>query len=561
MTVQKWYAAELAFSADREIALVGEAEADCVFFHAESKTVLRIPMFWDGGTTWRARFALTETGIWNYRVEENASLGLSGQSGQVECVPYEGKLEIYRRGFVKTEPGKRYFVYDDGTPFFYLGDTHWAMLAEEIDEPGPHAGDLIVDSCFRCMADKRAEQGFTVYQSEPIGHRYEISDGIDAGDVEDFRRVDRYFDYIAKRGMVHANAELIFPSEVTPAYYDHDFLYAVTRYWVARYAAYPVLWTLGQEVDDARNQKGPEGRRVYEVYLAMCGMIAELDPYHHPITAHQLNAIAIGAAGDVPCSAADGGYSSYELDSNGRTMKNQKSVFYGVPGHTWWGVQWRPDVAKQYNFGIPKDYWYHGEGKVGINYETRYDYLYTKNFGARASGWISYLCGLYGYGYGAADIWCYKSTYSFNEPSRDGIDTVTPEEKRIPWSKALFFPTGDQMTLMRRFFEALPWYRLVPDFDEANCFSSDGTGNFAAAHDGDAVTVVYLYSKNKAAGGKVVGLCEHSLYRAEWFDPRTGEQTVIGTYHGAELPAFEKPAADDMVLLVTKCEGSFESKI
>ena len=30
---------------------------------------------------------------------------------------------------------------------------------------------------------------------------------------------------------------------------------ALTRYWIARYCSYPVMWTLGQEVDDGINYK------------------------------------------------------------------------------------------------------------------------------------------------------------------------------------------------------------------------------------------------------------------------------------------------------------------
>lgn len=71
----------------------------------------------------------------------------------------KGDLDIYKHGFIQAEAGCRYMTYADGTPFFYLGDTHWGMYREEIDEPGPNAGETGAASHFRYIVDRRAEQG------------------------------------------------------------------------------------------------------------------------------------------------------------------------------------------------------------------------------------------------------------------------------------------------------------------------------------------------------------------------------------------------------------------
>lgn len=122
---------------------------------------------------------------------------------------------MYRHGFVKSVPGKKYLVYADGTPFFYLGDTHWGMYTEEFDSPGPHAGETGAESHFKYIVDRRAEQGFTVYQSEPIGAAFKISDGhVDADDIAGFQLADKYYQYIAEKGLTHANAEFFFSSNM-----------------------------------------------------------------------------------------------------------------------------------------------------------------------------------------------------------------------------------------------------------------------------------------------------------------------------------------------------------
>ena len=108
-------------------------------------------------------------------------------------------MDIYKHGFIKTVPDKKYFVYDDETPFFYLGDTHWSL------------GDETVDMV-KTICAHRAAQNFTVIQSEPIGAGFQLHDGLTQADIEGFRDYDKKFDIIAQNGLVHANAEFFFPA-------------------------------------------------------------------------------------------------------------------------------------------------------------------------------------------------------------------------------------------------------------------------------------------------------------------------------------------------------------
>ena len=82
-------------------------------------------------------------------------------------------------------------TYADGTPFFYLGDTHWGLYLEEYDQPGPHAGNTGATSHFKYLVDRRVEQGFTVCQSEPIGAKFNLADGrVDQKDIDGLRQAD-----------------------------------------------------------------------------------------------------------------------------------------------------------------------------------------------------------------------------------------------------------------------------------------------------------------------------------------------------------------------------------
>lgn len=118
--------------------------------------------YWNGGLDYKVSFAPTETGEWTYVLSAPEETGLSGVRGIVLCEPYSGKLPIYQHGFLKVSPDGRYLTHDDGTPFFWLGDTHWEFAYREKWEESNHSN---MDSMFKGMIDKRAAQGYTVYQT------------------------------------------------------------------------------------------------------------------------------------------------------------------------------------------------------------------------------------------------------------------------------------------------------------------------------------------------------------------------------------------------------------
>ncbi len=549
---EKWVAVEIPFTATNAIKNIQEAEVDVTFVNRTTGTKMVMPAFWEGKTEWKVRFAPTECGIWDYTFATTGTdLGLTVEGGTVACNTYKGDLDIYKHGFVKTTPEQKYFAYADGTPFFYLGDTHWTMLTEEFDSAGSRAGDIQTDSHFKYIVDKRIEQGFTVYQSEPIGHLYNAVNGISDTDIKGFQKSDMYFQYIAEKGMVHANAELLFPSEVTDKFIkDTELIRAISRYWVARYGAYPVMWTLGQEIDNdyfGKNNITTENNP----YVVMAKYIAESDPYKSPLTGHQENTSLVGAKGSVVSK------------QYGKIKVNEPSVFLGNPDHTWWGVQMHIDIDQQYNFNLLKDFWDNGEGKPAVLYETKYEKLSTTTYGARAKSWIAYLSGLYGCAYGCQDMWYYMSSYEMDSTSTDGSKiSVTPEDKKITWGEAMKLPSGEQHGYMRQFFEKLAWWKLVPDFEGVNAYQKSEDNMlvyYSVAYNKDKVYVAYFYNETEDAAGAFINMNQKATYTAQWFNPVTNEYTLIdnaikpekiGETYGYNMP--NKPIAQDMVLLVTK---------
>lgn len=548
--VEMWRVSEQTFTASRDYTNGGgdALVLDVVYTHIASGTVLSRPAFWDGGRTFRVRFAPTLSGAWTYRTRCASDAALNGLTGALTAVEYAGKLEIYRRGFVRIVPGNKYFTYADGTPFFYLGDTHWGMYREELDEPGPHAGASGATSHVKHIIARRVAQGFTVYQSEPVDPPFKLEDGrVDAADLPGLQKADRYYQAIADAGLVHANAELFFTTLLRPPLmHDHAALERLARYWVARFGAYPVMWTLAQETDnDLYQERGDHHHYNWtnNPWITVAAFIHRHDAYRHPLSGHQENTIfttvtGLGTVVKANTNSANGASAFLSPDVTRRT------------GHNWWAAQWQPRLITPLNWDVPRDYY--ASPKPAVNYEGRYCCLWTKDFGARAQGWLAFLNGFCGYGYGAVDIWLYKSTYDTKSTSLDGYEAIGPKDKAKPWSEAVEFPSARHMTLMRAYLEKLPWWKLVPDLGRQTIFTPGPKGLASCARIGNELFLGYFNGTNTVTG-VFHGLDAKRSYVGEWFNPRTGETTSCAlpapSAHGdCTLP--EKPDARDWVLKI-----------
>jgi hypothetical protein len=94
----------------------------------------RIPAFWDGGNTFRARLVATAPGQWRWSTShQTGDSGLDGQRGTFSAAAWtesEMQANPNRRGFIRPSTNRHTLEYADGTPFFYTGDTWWSVLTK-----------------------------------------------------------------------------------------------------------------------------------------------------------------------------------------------------------------------------------------------------------------------------------------------------------------------------------------------------------------------------------------------------------------------------------------------
>ena len=564
-TAQTWVMQEFVFESEKTYAdPFNDVNMDVALYG--NGRMYTVPAFWDGGNVWRVRLVCPSAGTWYFETTctDTANTALHNRTGKIICTDYDGEYDIYKHGFVTTAAGEKYFTYEDGTPFFWLGDTHWSL--------GGESAEMVTTIC-----RQRASQGFTVIQSEPIDEKFDFSDGITEADMEGLHRYDEKFAIIAQHGFVHANAQFFFPysmevlirnfggvtengdlSEAVKSYLEK-----ISRYWVARYAAYPVVWTLGQEVDNDfywNDTTHPEWNYKNNPYKLVAEYVAQYDAYDHPLSAHQENVGATACYGNGK-DAAD----TAKVYHKGAAA----SCFRDVKAHDFYAAQWNPSKTEQSDFRAEKDYWFNSQGKPAINYEGQYCYLWTKNFGARMQGWLAFLNGMYGYGWGGHDTWSYLNIYDEENDSSDGVDTITSEEKiNATWQDSLEYASSYQVGYMRNFFSETQWQNLIPRFDNKAYFVRATNVYYAYASNADNTEIViYFYSftedgvaenaNTKGYGGIKTGtvgnLIPDADYVYTWFDPISGEIADTGEFTASCFGTHylgEKPQATDMALLI-----------
>lgn len=112
----------------------------------------RVYGFWDGGQTFRVRLVATQPGLWKWKSgSSTGDPGLTGKNGSftaIEWTEAEKAQNPLRRGFLRPTANKHALMHPDSTPYFAIGDTWFSMGAsrfkwydDNIERPiGPTAG-------------------------------------------------------------------------------------------------------------------------------------------------------------------------------------------------------------------------------------------------------------------------------------------------------------------------------------------------------------------------------------------------------------------------------------
>ena len=537
-TVEHWNAIEISLFASGNYSNPYIDVDDLTATFASSTGIsMTMPGFWDGGKTWKIRFAPVSIGLWTY-VTQASDISLNNQSGFILCTPYTGSLQIYQHGFVRPSVNNRYLIYTDGTPFYWLGDTHWSgfNIAERFNQ----SNDIRYNSMFKGMIDRRKDQGFTVWKAETFANNNEggnppSNEGGSAWGQRGFfidlnpgfwQNIDQRIEYLANKGMVISMAQGIGRSMKNASLINEH--KRLARYILARYGAYPTVWITAQEYNDAyAGACGP-------CWAEIAAFVFNLDPYKRANSMHN--------AATNPIAYHDQPWYGFVTLQQAHNRVN--SVDYWLTQYN--AIPSRPVLEDEANYEdiIPP----YGGGNITPKWKTR------------QSAWQSQIAGAFGFTYGAQGIWwgCY-TTQDANFNCGTGSDARA-------WNVAIDFPVGEQMSFMARFWTSLNWWILAPDADAIIwTFAPNDTQRPYQKTDGNERSLIVAYLPLQLNGtvynGTVRNLSPTGIYNAQWFNPQNGtysviEQGWIPTKAGSWNTPNQPTANDDWVLLIQRINGS-----
>eukprot|EP00039_Didymoeca_costata_P032356 m.37506 g.37506 ORF g.37506 m.37506 type:complete len:741 (+) comp9320_c0_seq4:164-2386(+) len=499
-----------------------------VTFRMSSGASFLLPAFWDGGQVWKVRFTPPSTGEWSWVSEcsDTADSGLHGVIGSMTATEYTGTNQLYMHGLLQASPNNRYLEHVDGTPFYWLGDTHWSGISSAEHWGDTNNNSFGNGSMFKELVDTRFKQGYSVWKAESFAinggetGNPPVNDGGFAwlGGAAGFLKnmnpkfwqdVDRRLAYVNSAGIVVSLAFAGIGRGFTSLDMESG-IKLLARYNVARYAAYHTVWTTCQEYCAVQG-----GQPIIDAWGRVAAYQYALDPYKRPNSMHNCfnNPIAFH---DQPW------YTHVTLQQGHHMVSNVN--------------HW----LQQYNAVPPRPI---------VEDEANYELLFygshpgtpVPSWMTRQSAWQSQMGGSFGFTYGGQGIWwaCFNTSYVNGNCGTNG----SPNFKT--WYQALDFEVGGyQLSYMAKFFRQIQWWELIPDATAItwdNHAPQDTQFPVQKATLNRSTIVAYLpqYSANPATcacvegnqtTGVVQGLQSSSKYSAMWFNPRTGESQTISNF-------------------------------
>ena len=393
--------------------------------------VLELLAFWDGDGKWVLRFAPTSVGAWTYVIHSTDNNDDFTGEGTVECVPYDGDLDMYKHGFLRVSKDRDYLEHADGTPFFWLGDTHWTLITEErYDE----SNCLKYESQFKACVDKRVAQKFTVYQSNFrdgkvdgfFGKNLDMMQETENGFVPNLdifqNNADPKMKYIADCGLYHAIG-YAWCFDMAPNGLERYKKFA--KYVAARYGAYPVAWTLAGELpgymgdleENARlwNEVAKEGEKWSSYENLQSAHLACDRPFPKIYEDESWFDFAMSQAGHGDFDMAQTMYSQFKEMYKGHPVLESEATYEGATSNEYVSRIIGPDMMRRLAYLIMQS------GGCGYTY------------GCNGVWELQWEAGVGGIGWGDMAWW-------------DGLE----------------LPGADQLTIFRDFYESVGWANLKP---------------------------------------------------------------------------------------------------
>lgn len=429
-------------------------------------------------------------------------------------VVWQGASVDFKHGKLKVSDNKRFLVFEDGTPFFYLACTGWELF---------HRLDIKEAETY---LENRRSKGFTVIQAVALAEL----DGLNTpnangdkpfdGDNDLNRPNEKYWKHVdaiirlaAQKGIFIAllptwgdkvdkrwgTGPVVFTPETAAKYGT----------WIgSRYKNEPnIIWVNGGD--------RPCGMGNEPVWNALGTSIKAADP-NHLMTFHPW-----GTTSSSECFH-DAGWLDFNMLQSGHSDRY-------LPNYSAVHADYCRTPVKPCMDGEPcyEDHPIRWNGENG----------WFDDWDVRRTAYQAVFAGAHGHTYGCHPIWQMK------HPQHDPIGGA-----RHNWNEVLDLPGAWDMIHLRKLLESHDMLSRLPD-QSILLSEQGGKTNYIAACRGKGYAFVYLPANdmvqvrlNKIQAQKV---------NASWHNPRTGQSKPIGEYDGSLDQMFQVPVQGvDWVLVL-----------
>ncbi len=428
---------------------------------------------------------------------------------------WKGKSTDLSHGRLKVSENKRFLVFEDGTPFFYLGDTGWELFhrlnKEETEK----------------YLENRRSKGFTVIQAVILAE----VDGLNIPNAEGNRPLsandplkpdEAYFshvDWVIKKAAEKGIFIGLLPTwgdkwnrkwGTGPQIFNPENAKAYGKFLGERYRNQPnIIWILGGD-------RPVEVELQRQTVVAMAEGLKEGDGGSHLMTFHPT-----GGSGSSQYFHNES-WLDFNMRQNGHSLSYTER-YYATSD------DYRLEPPKPVLDGEP----IYEDHPINFNPDAN---SHSTAADVRRPLYWDLFSGACGHTYGHHSVW------QMWTPKRAPINRPL-----MPWYEAIDQPGAGQMMYGRRLIESRPFLTRIPDNsiivtgDVASAVPGAGSYRFVATRDQEG-TYAMIYApvgrkftvRMDAINGKDV--------TAWWFNPRNGEATVIGKYGNTGTQSFIPPA-------------------
>lgn len=439
-------------------------------------------------------------------------------------VTWTGKSVDLYHGKLKISENRRYLVFEDGSPFFYLGDTGWELF-HRLDKSETES-----------YLENRREKGFTVIQAVILAEL----DGLNTPNAEGeiplidndptrpneayFKHVDWVINKAAEKGMFIG----LLPTwgdkvdkrwGVGPVIFNPENGYEYGKWLGNRYKDFPnIIWINGGDRSGGGNN--------LPVWNAIAKGIKSQDSNHlltfHPWGGHSSSEWFHHAEwldfNMMQTGHGERSYAVYDrLLVKDYNLHPVKPCFDGEPRYEDHPVNWKPEILGWFDDADVR--------------KALYWNLFTGGFG---------------HTYGCHPIWQMKT------PERASVGLV-----RNNWYDVLDLPGAWDLIHARKLIESRPFLSRYPDNSIILNKQMNDDNQLVATRGND---YTFIYTPSGLDPQVDLAMLNFSMVKPWWYNPRNGDVVEMDTTEAAGIIEFSSPSegrGNDWILVLDNASRNF----